>query len=183
MGTTADPAKSGSSVSWVAADLHLLAGLNGAGKTTLARQLERTLPAVRFSLDEWMLRLYGLRFDGPDYPEVAHTCRELIWDLAAQVLRTGSAVVLDWNMWSRQRRADAVRRAVELGASCHLHHVIVPIEVAIRRATDRTDPRAHRVDADAVRHLSGLFEEPDESEGFTLHLVRYTPDRPLNDAP
>ena len=37
--------------------VRLVCGLNGAGKTTLARELEATLPAVRFRLDEWMLRL------------------------------------------------------------------------------------------------------------------------------
>lgn len=152
-------------------DVHLLAGLNGAGKTTLARHLERTLPAVRFSLDEWMLRLYDLSFDDPRYPELADTCRELIWDLAAQVLRSGTPVILDWNMWSRQRRAEAVHRAAELGAHCYLHHVVVPLETAVERATDRTDPRAHRMDGLAVRHLSDLFEQPEESEGFTLHSV------------
>ena len=41
--------------------VHLLCGLPGAGKTTLARQLEAGLPAVRFSLDERMLRSEGLR--------------------------------------------------------------------------------------------------------------------------
>ena len=80
------------------ARIHLLAGLNGAGKTTLARQLEAELPAVRFSLDEWMLRLHGLSFDDERYPELAEECRALIWDLTAQVVHTGASVVLDWNM-------------------------------------------------------------------------------------
>jgi predicted kinase len=48
--------------------VHLLAGLNGAGKTTFARHLEADLPAVRFTLDEWLLRLHGLRYDDPRYP-------------------------------------------------------------------------------------------------------------------
>ena len=43
--------------------VHLLCGLNGAGKTTLARSLEASLPAVRFSLDDWMLRLHPGRGD------------------------------------------------------------------------------------------------------------------------
>ncbi len=153
------------------ARIHLLAGLNGAGKTTLARQLEANLPAVRFSLDEWMLRLHRLSFDDERYPELAGKCRALIWDLTAQVVRTGTSVVLDWNMWSRERRANAVRRATELGVQCHLHHVVVPLHVAIQRASDRRDPRAHRLDADAVRHLADLFEPPEASEGFVLHVV------------
>jgi hypothetical protein len=38
---------------------HLIYGYLGAGKTTFARQLERDIPAIRFSHDEWMVRLYG----------------------------------------------------------------------------------------------------------------------------
>jgi predicted kinase len=45
---------------------HLIHGYLGAGKTTFARQLERDIPAIRFSHDEWMTRLYG------DDPPVEH---------------------------------------------------------------------------------------------------------------
>lgn len=146
-----------------------MAGLNGSGKTTLARHLQRTLPGVRFSLDEWMLRLHGLAFDDPSYPDLADGCREVIWDTAAQVLDAGIDVILDWNMWSRRRRADAVRRAAALGSRCQLHYLRVPLDVAIERAQQRNDPAAHRLDAGAIRHLNTLFEVPEESEGFTLH--------------
>ncbi len=154
------------------AEVHLVAGLNGSGKTTLARRLERTLPGVRFSLDEWMLRLHGLAFDAPGYPRLAEGCRELIWDTAAQVLRADVDVILDWNMWSRERRTDAVRRAADLGSQCQLHYVEVSLKTAIQRAAQRDDPAAHRLDETSIRHLSGLFEPPDKSEGFNLHLIR-----------
>jgi predicted kinase len=39
---------------------HLIHGFLGAGKTTFARELERNIPAIRFSHDEWMVRLYGI---------------------------------------------------------------------------------------------------------------------------
>jgi hypothetical protein len=48
------------------------------------------LPAVRFTLDEWMLRLHNLRYDDPAYPALAESCKSLIWDTALQVLRAGS---------------------------------------------------------------------------------------------
>lgn len=155
----------------VSPEIHLLAGLNGAGKTTHARHLAATLPAARFSLDEWMLRLYDLSFDDEWYPSRAERCRALIWDLTAHIVRAGTSVVLDWNMWSRSQRADAVQRAADVGATCHLHHLVVPLDVAIQRATGRRDPWSHRLDADAVRHLGALFEPPETSEGFVLHLV------------
>lgn len=152
-------------------EIHLLAGLNGSGKTTRARQLAQALPGIRFSLDEWMLRLHGLRFDDARYPELAERCRELIWSTADQVLRTETAVILDWNMWSRARRADAVRRANELGAVCHLHYLHVPLETARARAAGRTDPTSHRLAPKGIDHLAQLFEPPGVSEGFILHEV------------
>lgn len=76
-----------------------------------------------------MLRHYGLSFDDELYPSRAEKCRALIWNLAAQVIRAGSPVVLDWNTWSRSRRAEAVESAAGLGVACHLHHVVVPLDV------------------------------------------------------
>ena len=40
------------------ATVHLLCGKVGSGKTTFARRLEQN-GAVRYSVDDWMLRLYG----------------------------------------------------------------------------------------------------------------------------
>lgn len=155
----------------MAADIHLLAGLNGAGKTTLAKELATSLPGVRFSLDEWMLRLHGLAFDDDGYAALADRCRELIWDTAAQVLAADVDVILDWNMWSRKRRADAVRRAGALGVRPQLHYVMVPLDVAVAQAQQRSDPASHRLTAREVEHMVELFEEPQPDEGFTLHLV------------
>lgn len=138
------------------ADVHLVAGSNGYGKTTWSRRLERTLPGVRFSLDEWMLRLHGVALDPPSYPRLADGCRELIWDIAAQVLRADIAVILDWNMWSRERRADGVRRAADLGSQCQLPYVDVSLDTAIQRAGQCEDPAAHRLDEASIRHLSTL---------------------------
>lgn len=151
--------------------VHLLAGLNGAGKTTHARHLETALPAVRFTLDEWVLRLHHLSFDDPAYPRAASDCRELIWDTATQVLHTGVPVVLDWNLWSRKHRAEWVDRAAQAGASCILHYLDTPLTEAIRRATNRNNPDTHRLSGADVRHLAELFEPPAANEGFLLQVV------------
>ena len=58
--------------------VHLLCGLNGAGKTTYAKRLARHITAVRFTLDEWMLRLYSRRYDEPEYATQAEVCKALI---------------------------------------------------------------------------------------------------------
>lgn len=78
--------------------VHLLCGYKGAGKTTYAKHLEKVLPAVRFSLDEWMLQLYpDLSFDSVGYASRAEICKDLVWETAKQVLFCDVDVVLDWN--------------------------------------------------------------------------------------
>lgn len=152
--------------------VHLLCGLPGAGKTTLARQLESGLPAVRFSLDEWMLRLYpDLHFAAGDYGKLAETCKLLIWDTARQVLEGGTDVVLDWNQWSRERRAAWAGRAEAAGAAVVLHYVRTPLQTSIERAAVRAGRReagSHRLEESDIRHLAGIFEEPEPSEGLRI---------------
>jgi predicted kinase len=154
--------------------VHLLAGLNGAGKTTYARRLEAELPGVRFTLDEWMLRLYSFRYDDPAYPALAEVCRGLIWDTARQVLAAGVDVILDWNLWSRARRQRWTSLAIEHGYVPVLHYIRVPVETAIGRAERRAAQgtvSAHALDAAGVRHLWSIFEEPAEEENLELRIV------------
>ncbi|GEB51443.1 MULTISPECIES: AAA family ATPase [Streptomyces] len=155
--------------------VHLLCGLNGAGKTTYARQLAERLPAVRFGLDAWMLRLYpDVRYDDAAYPGLAAACQEVIRETALQVLRAGTDVVFDWNQWSRDRRAYWREWAVSAGYAARLHHVRVPLETAVARAEARTAarrPGAHPLDAAGVRHLARLFEPPGPDEGLPVTLV------------
>jgi predicted kinase len=154
--------------------VHLVCGLNGAGKTTYARELQSTLPAVRFSLDEWMLRMYGLPFDAPGYGELAAHCKDLMWDLAQQVLSAGVDVVFDWNQWSRARRREWHSRATTAGHPVVLHYIRVSLETAISRAEDRArvgTPGSHLLDAHGIRHMASIFEEPTADEGVEILLT------------
>lgn len=152
--------------------LHLLYGLSGSGKSTLARQLAEQNPAVRFTLDEWMLRLHPeLSIDDPSYGERAEVARELIWSIAEQVLRSEVNVVLDWNSWSRARRAWAQERARSVGAEIVLHRLSTSLEESTRRAQLREESGvsfAHRITLEGNQHLAGLLEEPTSDEGLTV---------------
>lgn len=152
--------------------VHLLCGLPAAGKTTHARRLAAERSAVRFSLDEWMLRLYRLRYDDPEYAARLPACTGLIWDTAGQVLRLGHDVVLDWNQWSRQRRAEWRDTARQAGYDVLLHHIDVPLEVAVARARERAGAAgSHDIDETGVRHLAGIFEPPHAGEGLPIRTV------------
>ena len=48
----------------IMAEVILVVGCTGAGKTTYARQLADEIGGIRFSIDEWMMPLFG-----PDQPQ------------------------------------------------------------------------------------------------------------------
>jgi predicted kinase len=151
-----------------------MCGLVAGGKTTLARQLAEELPALRLSRDEWMIRLYGLSYDDPQYVERLDPCTELMWDMAVAALRLGVNVILDWNHWSRQRRADALNRARAAGFDAVVHFLDVSVDTGMGRARQRLSALpsdAHRIDEAAVRHFATIFEPPADDEG--LRIIRH----------
>jgi predicted kinase len=147
--------------------VHLVCGLNASGKTTLARDLAADLPAVCFSLDEWMLNLFDLRYDDPAYGDARDRCTEIIWRIAIQVLGLGCNVVLDWNQWSRDRRAHWHNKVSTAGYEVVLHFIDVPLAVALERSAKRNlerDVHSHYLSDADIRHLASLFERPSADE-------------------
>jgi predicted kinase len=155
--------------------VHLLCGMVGAGKTTYARHLAAELPAMRFSLDEWMLRLYELPYDDPRYAARLDGCAALIWDTAQQALTLGNDVILDWNQWSRKRRQMWRERARAAGYAATLHYIDVSVETAIEQVARRAAagvPGSHSITEAEVRHHQTIFEPPGEDEGIEVLIVR-----------
>lgn len=149
------------------ATLHLLHGPVGAGKTTFARRLEREIRAVRFTPDEWMVRLYGDRPPVATFQETLDRLYDLIWEHAARVLRTGTDVIMDCGFWTRAARDEARRRAAELGATCRLYAITCPADVARRRVLRRTaesPPGTFWINGPAIDELNGRVEPPAPDE-------------------
>jgi predicted kinase len=150
-------------------------GLAGSGKSTHARRLQAKRPTLRFTLDEWMIRLYpGMSVENSAYGVQAEGVRELIWDLAAQALRLGLDVILDWNFWSTERREWAVRHAQDAGADVELHWLVAGPEEATARAQRRAAEGTgyfHETRPDGNAHLAALMQPPCESEGLTITRV------------
>jgi predicted kinase len=117
--------------------LRLMVGLPCSGKTTLARQLEREHSALRLTLDEWHIRLYG-----QDAAEGEHDARhELIeaiqWDVAARALILGVDVILDFGCWVRIQRDEYRLRAEQLGTEFRIHYLDTPKQMLLSRLAAR----------------------------------------------
>ena|SRR5215469_11222731 len=116
---------------------HLIHGYLGVGKTTFARQLERDIPAIRFSHDEWLTRLYG---DDPPAEHFADFCRrvseqaEEVW---IRCLELGLDVVLDFGFWTRRDRGATRAKISGLGAQARLYRLSRSEDEAWRRIEKR----------------------------------------------
>jgi predicted kinase len=116
---------------------HLIHGYIGAGKTTFARRLEQELPAVRFSHDEWMTRLYGDDPPVDQFPDFHERVSKLIDAYWTRCVDLGLDVVLDLGFWSRHQRDETRAAAVALGASARLYRLECPDEEAWQRVATR----------------------------------------------
>lgn len=116
---------------------YLLFGYLGSGKTVLAKRLERDMPAVRFTPDEWMARLFGEDPPADSFQHRATAIQELMQPLWRQCLVAGADVVLDYGFWRRSER-DAARHIVQsVGATTTLVALACTDEEARRRVMQR----------------------------------------------
>lgn len=145
-------------------------GFLGAGKTTFARELEAKLPAVRYTLDEWMARLFG------DDPPVEDFQRNLaaILDIMSshwpRVAACGVDVILDFGFWSRTERDAARRRAADLGCESQLYAVRCSDETARRRCHARNQSLSGSllITDNTFDVLEARFEALADDEPYTL---------------
>jgi predicted kinase len=119
------------------ATANLIHGYLGAGKTTFARRLENDLPAIRFSHDEWMTRLYGNDPPVDEFPELKRRVSEQIDKIWPRCLELGLDVVLDLGFWSRQQRDETRATASALGADTRLYRLACSEDEAWSRVEKR----------------------------------------------
>ena len=140
---------------------HLIHGFVGNGKTTYAIKLEKALPALRFSIDEWIAALYGQNPPREKFEEYHHRTANLIWSMATRALTLGQDIVLDFGFWSRASREDARKNVEKLGAEVVFYRVTCADEVMRTRVSHRTAqmPKgALQIDENALREFSERFE-------------------------
>ena len=111
----------------MSATLHLICGSTGAGKTTHALHLAREFGAIHFSIDDWMVRLFGpdarAAAHSPDWPWIAERiarCEDMITRQALEVGRLGLSSILDIGLQRADRRRHLARHALEAGLQTQL---------------------------------------------------------------
>lgn len=155
--------------------LHLISGLPCSGKTTYAKTLSAQQSAIHFCLDYWLISLFG-RYSIEEIGKPEHTrrvlaCRVLMWDMADELLRKGSSVVLDDGFFLREHRVQCIARAKVAGAAAVIHFLDVPTEELRRRLLARNSELPEFnffINPNLLESFGHLFEKPGQDEGASL---------------
>jgi predicted kinase len=150
---------------------HIIIGFIGSGKTTFARKLEKETGAVRFTKDEWMVRVFGNTPPKDKFEEYDNKMASLATDMALACLKTGIDVIIDEGFWLKEHR-DAIREKVKnVGAIPKLYYIEAPLEIMKARTLKRSKnppSDSFTIDEESFNHYWKLFRPPGKDEEFEL---------------
>ncbi len=152
--------------------VHLVFGSQGAGKSTYSRRLAEQSRGVRFSMDDWMIQLFG-----PDSPkplnlgwvmERVQRCEERIWATASEVAQSGGVVVLDLTFMKIEDRSRFVGLAEVIGIPVQTHYVDAPHNLrrsrVLARNVEKGETFSFEVTPAMFDFMEKEFERPTEAE-------------------
>jgi predicted kinase len=155
---------------------HLVCGPIGAGKTTYSQSLIQRLNGVHFSIDEWMVQLFGkdqpqpIRLDWVS--DRVGRCQAQIGRMAIQCARAGAAPVLDLSVLRARDRAKFAEVVVQAGYSVALHVLDAPPPERWYRVKMRNEARGETFSLTISRPIFDFFEkmwEPPNSAEMRAH--------------
>lgn len=164
----------------MSAAFHLVCGSTGAGKTTHALRLVRETGAMHFSIDEWMVALYG-----PDVPQppqwpwiverVARCGRQMV-GTALELGKRGVSSALDLGFQREDQRPAVAEAARAAGLGVRLHFLDVPADERWRRVAERNDRRGETYRVAVTRpmfdFIETIWQPPGPAEMAAMEGVR-----------
>jgi len=166
----------------IAATIFLVEGPVGAGKSTFAARLGQDHAAARLNLDEWMVTLF--RPDRPSdgfmawYAERKQRCIEQIWNVACDLIDTGSSVVLELGLVQWQAREDFYARCDAAGHPLVVYVLDAPRHVRLERVRRRNVERGGTFRMEVNDEIFDLanraWQAPDDVES-AVRDIRFVP--------
>lgn len=146
--------------------IYFICGFVGSGKTTYAKQLAISTPAFRFSIDEWMIPLYGEHMERAEFDARLANLQGLFKDAAVQMLELDVSVVFDFGFWKKSDRLQVVKWAQEVGFDHEFHYVNTSFNVCCCRAFHRNlqGNNSYEMTQEMLDLFWSWFEVPDEDD-------------------
>jgi len=150
--------------------IHIVFGPLGAGKTTYARQLSAGEVATYFSIDQWMVDLFGADaptpLNMPWVTERVERCEHRIWLTAKNVVNCDGNVVLDLGFLKVANREKYIELARQESMQTKMHFVHAKRETRRLRVMARNE---HKGDTYALHVTPEMFDFMDEQFENATH--------------
>lgn len=150
---------------------HIIIGFIGSGKTTFARKLEKETGAIRFTKDEWMVRVFGNTPPKDKFEEYDNKMASLATDMALKCLKAGISVIIDEGFWVKEQRDEIREKVKNVGAIPKLYYLEVPFEIMKARTLKRSENPpvdSFNIDEESFNQYWKYFQPPDKDEEYTL---------------
>jgi predicted kinase len=162
------------------ATVHIIVGSTGAGKSTYSASLSERAGALRFSIDEWMGKLFWMDSPEPiDYDwtiEKIARCEQMIFATVRDLARLGVSSVLDLGFTRAEHRAKFVDLAKTESLPVQMHWIDVPAEVRWQRVIERNEQRGAtfvmEVKRDMFDFMERIWEPPTPDEMAAANGLR-----------
>ena len=155
---------------------YLICGFIGSGKTTFAKKLEKEKGVVRFTKDEWTVKIFGNGFSKDNFQnDMFHKydgkVTKLATEIALRFLKTGTSVIIDDGFWYRKQRDEMRQQLKEIGAVAKFYFIDTPVDVMKERTVKRSEnPPADSfyITEQEFNDYLKMFEPLADDEEFTL---------------
>lgn len=149
------------------AKIYFVCGFIGSGKTTYSKALAEKLGAFRFSIDEWIIHLYGEHMEREVFDSRLATLQALFKDSAQQLFSLDTSVIFDFGFWRKTDREAFVDWALSVGAESEVHYLDVPFETCKQRALARNanlNSDSYHMTTEMLDLFWSWFEVPKSNE-------------------
>jgi predicted kinase len=150
-------------------------GKMGAGKSTCSKKISAERNAVLISEDEWLEALYPNQVSAfEDYLKFSSQMKPLVKSHVAEILRTGTNVVMDFPANTLSQRQWFRDLLSEISCPHELIYLKASDSLCIRQIAQRRTEQPARAafDTEAIfQHVTKYFQEPQPNEGFNTIVV------------
>lgn len=151
--------------------VYMICGFIGAGKTTFAKKLEKETGALRFTKDEWIIKIFGNNPTFDQFDKYDERISRLCFDVAFECLKAGNDIILDDGFWVRSQRDEIRNRIKKAGANFKVYYLKCSDNTmkqrVLKRSTKPTKTAFH-IDSERFESYKKYFEELDADEEHTV---------------
>lgn len=153
-------------------NLIFFCGKMGAGKSTRSNNISSERNAVLISEDVWLELLYPKQISTfEDYLKYSSQIKPLVKSHVANILKTGTSVVMDFPANTVNQRLWFKELIAEAGCPHELIYLKTSDALCIKQIAQRRTEQPARATFDTEAmfyHLAQYFQEPTDNEGFNI---------------